>query len=83
MWSIFKDNDELDSTLLIIGALGMWALHGAAMAFNSEFAQSAFGADMGSFIEDIVMMVFVYKFTKSIPSKKGGGNNNGNIKGDS
>ena len=31
--NVFTNNDELDSTLLVAAALGMWFLHGVAMIY--------------------------------------------------
>lgn len=71
MWeflkSVFSNNDELDSSLLVLAAMFMWFLHGVAVAFIPGFAASAHSTTMGTFIDDIVKMVFVYKFTKSNP----------------
>lgn len=77
--SLIKSNDELDSTLLIVGALLAWILHGAAVAFVEGFATNPAAEPMGRFIDSIVLMVFTYKFTKSLPS---GGNGGDSTKGD-
>ena len=71
--SLMKSNEELDSTLLIVGALAAWLLHGAAVAFVEGFATNPAAAPMGRFIDSIVLMVFTYKFTKSLPSERNGG----------
>ena len=65
--NVFTNNEEFDSTLLVGAALFMWFLHGLAMILVPEFAKSAASDKMGVFIDDIVKMVFVYKFTKSNP----------------
>ena len=72
--SLIKNNEELDSTLLIIGALVAWLLHAAALVFVESFAASPAAEHMGRFIDSIVLMVFTYKFTKSRPSARSGGN---------
>ena len=72
--SLIKSNEELDSTLLIVGALAAWILHGAAVAFVEGFATNPAAEHMGRFIDSIVLMVFTYKFTKSLPSGGNGGN---------
>ena len=71
--SLIKSNEELDSTLLIVGALTAWLLHGAAVAFVEGFATNPAAESMGRFIDSIVLMVFTYKFTKSLPSGRTGG----------
>lgn len=71
--ALIKNNEELDSTLLIGGALVAWLLHGAAVAFIESFATNPAAEQMGRFIDSIVLMVFTYKFTKSLPSGRNGG----------
>ena len=72
---LFKNNDELDSTLLLGGAMLAWLLHGAAVAFVEGFALNPAAEHMGRFIDSIVLMVFTYKFTKSSPTEKNNGGN--------
>ena len=71
--SLIKNNEELDSTLLIVGAMAAWLLHGAAVAFVDSFATNPAAEHMGRFIDSVVLMVFTYKFTKSLPSGGNGG----------
>ena len=71
--SLMKSNDELDSTLLIGGALAAWLLYGIAVAFVEGFATNPAADHMGRFIDSIVLMVFTYKFTKSLPSERNRG----------
>lgn len=66
--SLIKSNEELDSTLLIGGALAAWLLYGVAVAFVEGFATNPAADHMGRFIDSIVLMVFTYKFTRSLPS---------------
>lgn len=68
---LFRNNDEFDSTILIIFAMVAWLLHTAAVVLADGFGESKAAEISGRFIESIVLMVFTYKFTKSRPTTKG------------
>ena len=66
--------DERQETIMIVASVGLWLLHLIMSAVYSEFGQSEIGRNSGRFIETIVFMIFTFKFTKSRPSEKSGGN---------
>lgn len=63
--------DEFQETLMIIGALMAWLMHGAAVAFVPEFSKTEAAPHIGRFVDSIVLMVFTFKFTKSLPRGNG------------
>ena len=72
--ALIKNNEELDSTILICVACLGWILQGAAVVFVESYASSPMAQQMSRFIDGIVLMVFTFKFTKSSPSTANGGN---------
>lgn len=71
--ALIKNNDELDSTILIIGALVVWIAQMACVALLPEYAKTPVAAQASRFIDGIVLMVFTFKFTKSTPRNGGNG----------
>ena len=71
--ALIKNNEELDSTILICAACLAWVLQGAACVFVPSYADTAMAQQMSRFIDGIVLMVFTFKFTKSQASAGNGG----------
>ena len=64
--------DEIQETIMICGALGLWAGFEILCFFNSEYAGSNHTAGTRIALVTIVTNLFTFKFTKS---QSGGGRN--------
>ena len=70
---IISNNEEFDSTLLVIGAIVVWILQNAALIFVPEYASTDAAEKASRFTDSIVLMIMTYKFTKSGTVKSNGG----------
>ncbi|MYC74955.1 hypothetical protein F4X10_06620 [Candidatus Poribacteria bacterium] len=65
--------DEIQETIMIVGALGLWGGFETLCFFNTEFAALPHVGTTRTAIITIVTNLFTFKFTKSLPSAKNGG----------
>ena len=66
--------DELQETIMIVGALGLWAGFEVLCFFNEGYASSPHTDTTRLALITIATNLFTFKFTKSSSSVQSGGN---------